>query len=159
MKRGSTPTLVCSELRLFSREAITLTIPSILLGMFTSPHRIATMVFCLMLAVLAVAQGQDPSKSTMQGSSNGTLEGSVQDAFEHASITPAYILVHRDARDIRVSVNSLGRYSVELAPGFYDVFVSARGFDPACQKVRVEAGKTGAYDPALKASNLENTPD
>jgi hypothetical protein len=52
--------------------------------------------------------------------------------------------------DINFRTDHGGRYSVNLPPGFYDVFISFDGFEPACQKVLVSAGKQVRFDRVLK---------
>lgn len=48
-----------------------------------------------------------------------------------------------------------GRYSVDLPPGAYDVFVAAPGFDPTCEKVSIFKGQTAEWDVRLKVSSNE----
>lgn len=44
-----------------------------------------------------------------------------------------------DARgDVSVLTGEDGRFSAELRPGFYDVFVAAMAFSPHCEKVRLK---------------------
>src|SRR6266403_1927458 len=76
---------------------------------------------------------------------NGMLKGRVVDVGEHAPIIRGvYILVHRSgvadaADDVKLTVNRTGEFSVELAPGLYDVFVSGeRGFNPSCRQVEIK---------------------
>ena len=40
--------------------------------------------------------------------------------------------------DVSVVTGEDGRFSVELKPGFYDVFVAAMAFLPHCEKVRLK---------------------
>jgi hypothetical protein len=72
----------------------------------------------------------------------GTLSGTVRDS-EGAVISNAHIVVHWDSsgsnylkdnlgikQDIAATTDASGRFSVELPPGFYDVFVTATAFSP-----------------------------
>lgn len=76
-----------------------------------------------------------------------TLSGTVRDS-EGAVITNAHVVVHWDPsgsnylkdnlgvkQDIVATTDSRGHFSVELPPGFYDVFVTAMAFTPHCDKV------------------------
>ena len=80
----------------------------------------------------------------------GTLSGIVRDS-EGAVIANAHVVVHWDPsgsnylkddigikEDIAATTDSSGHFSVELPPGFYDVFVTAMAFTPHCDKVRVK---------------------
>jgi hypothetical protein len=59
------------------------------------------------------------------------------------------------AVDARSAVtDAAGRYSIELPPGFYDVFVSAGSFSPAADKVRVKAGQTAIHDAKLSVDPI-----
>lgn len=79
-----------------------------------------------------------------------TFSGTVRDS-EGAVIAKARIVVHWDPagsnylgsnvgikEDITVSTDSGGKFSLELPPGFYDVFVTATAFTPYCEKIRVK---------------------
>lgn len=77
-----------------------------------------------------------------------TVSGTVRDAMG-AAISDAHVMVHWDPsgsnypkdingdarQDISVTTGKDGRFSVELKPGFYDVFVAAMAFSPHCEKV------------------------
>ena len=41
-------------------------------------------------------------------------------------------------QDVSMVTDEDGQFSVELKPGFYDVFVAAMAFSPHCEKVRVK---------------------
>ncbi len=94
----------------------------------------------------------------------GTLSGTVRDS-EGAAISNAHIVVHWDSsgfnylknnlgikQDIAATTDARGRFSVELPPGFYDVFVTATAFSPRCDKVRVKGKETRTYDVKLTVS-------
>jgi hypothetical protein len=99
-------------------------------------------------------------------SSNGHLRGSVAD-HEDASIGDAIVLIHWSGRgadakpgspaglteDLRIRTDKSGKYSAELAPGFYDIAVFATGFTPRALKVRLRGG-----EPTLSNIKLEVDP-
>ena len=79
------------------------------------------------------------------------LKGTVTDS-EGAAIFNAMVLIHSDPLGSRVGLSSNaglktdivlhtdahGRFEAALTSGFYDVFVSATAFSPACRKIRVK---------------------
>jgi hypothetical protein len=93
---------------------------------------------------------------------SGKLTGAVRDS-EGAVIANSIVLVHGDAqgadaprgataglrKDLRLTTNSMGVFSVELAPGFYDVVLFAHAFSPNAHKVRIRNGQTVSYDAKL----------
>jgi Carboxypeptidase regulatory-like domain len=93
-----------------------------------------------------------------------TLKGTVTDSAG-APIPDAYILIHWDSSGSGVGLTSNiglksdvvlksgkdGAYASQLPPGFYDVFVSAMAFGPACRKVRTIVGKATMYNARLEA--------
>jgi Carboxypeptidase regulatory-like domain len=94
----------------------------------------------------------------------GTLSGTVRDS-EGAVLTNAHITVHWDPsgsqylkgnhgikQDLTVETDSNGRFSLDLPPGFYDVFVSSSAFSPQCAKIRIKDEVTKTYEFKLKAS-------
>jgi hypothetical protein len=94
----------------------------------------------------------------------GTLSGIVRDS-EGAVIANAHVVVHWDPsgsnylkdnlgirQDIAATTDSSGQFTVELPPGFYDVFVTAMAFTPHCDKVRLKDKETRTYDIKLKIS-------
>lgn len=82
------------------------------------------------------------------------ISGTVTDS-EGAVISKAMILVHWDPsgsqvglkdnigvkEDLKTTTDAVGRFSISVPPGFYDLFVSSMAFSPACRKVRVKADK------------------
>jgi len=72
-----------------------------------------------------------------------------------APIPDAMVIIHWDSAgsavgltanvgikaDIVIRTKHDGTFIVDLPPGFYDVFVSATAFSPACRKIRVKPGK------------------
>jgi hypothetical protein len=100
-------------------------------------------------------------------STNGMLKGKVTDS-EGAAIRHATVRVHWDEsgarvglksnvgikEDLTVNTNEGGEFSIELPPGFYDVFISANAFTPQCRKVRVRSGEIATFSPKLNADPL-----
>jgi hypothetical protein len=82
------------------------------------------------------------------------LKGVVKDP-EGAVISGAMVLIHWDSAGSAVGLKSNvgitadrtvrtkddGTFSIDLPPGFYDVFVAASAFTPACRKLRLKPGK------------------
>jgi hypothetical protein len=95
------------------------------------------------------------------------LSGVVRDS-EGAAISGARIVVHWDSsgssvglttnvgikQDLVLVTSANGRFSAELPPGFYDLFVSATAFSPWCQKVRMNDGETESYDVRLSLNPM-----
>jgi hypothetical protein len=100
--------------------------------------------------------------------SDGILAGAVADPSGGA-IPSAHGIIRWDAvssnvklkstagvnHDINFRTDERGGYSVNLPPGVYDVFISSDGFQPACQKVLVSAGKQVRFDPVLKVYAMQ----
>ena len=93
-----------------------------------------------------------------------TLSGTVRDS-EGAVISNAHVIVHWDPsgsnylkdnlgikQDIVATSDSNGHFSVDLPPGFYDVFVTAMAFTPHCDKVRLKDKEAKTYQVKLKIS-------
>ena len=81
------------------------------------------------------------------------VKGRVVDQGGHAPVQNAYVFVHRNrATDKTVRTDASGRYSIELPPDIYDIFIAADGFAPACRKVKVEPDGMMVYDATLDAS-------
>ncbi len=89
-----------------------------------------------------------------------TISGTVQDS-EGAVVSNAKITVHRDpsaagneSADRVISSDKNGQFTLEVVPGFYDIFVSAPAFSPQCTKVRVREAEPATYMPRLHADPL-----
>lgn len=79
------------------------------------------------------------------------LKGAVTDS-SGTPISGAMLMVHWDSAgstvglksnvgikaDLIIRTKDDGTFSVDLPPGFYDVFASAPAFTPACRKVRIK---------------------
>jgi hypothetical protein len=97
--------------------------------------------------------------------SNGKLSGSVTDQ-NGTPLSESFVVVHWDSsgstvglasnvgisHDLNLQTGKDGGYSVDLPPGFYDVFVSSMAFTPSCQKVRVWPGESTTFGPKLAVS-------
>jgi hypothetical protein len=105
--------------------------------------------------------------SFVGGEPQSIIAGQIVDS-EGAAIAQARVLVHWDSagstvgltdnigiqRDLVVTTDQSGTYSVNVPPGFYDVFVSATAFTPTAAKVRVKQARRTKYNSALKADPL-----
>ena len=102
--------------------------------------------------------------SAVISTSATTLSGTVRDS-EGAVISNAHVIVHWDPsgsnylkdnfgikQDIAATTDSNGNFSVELPPGFYDLFVTAMAFTPHCDKVRLKDKAAKTYEVKLKIS-------
>ena len=93
--------------------------------------------------------------------SSSTISGTVRDS-EGAVIGKARIAIHRDPSvvpgnenvDMVVSADNNGQFTLDVVPGFYDVFVSSPAFSPQCTKVRVIETKPALYNPRLSFNPL-----
>ena len=109
-------------------------------------------IYCLLLF----------ASSAFAQTSSGTVQGSVTDT-PGAGIRGARILVHWDRsgavvglrtnvgikHDMEVQTDNNGDFKLELPAGFYDLFVSADGFSPQSEKIRVNAHSTVRVYPKL----------
>jgi hypothetical protein len=75
----------------------------------------------------------------------GGIRGQITDS-EGAVIAGAHLLIHPDgsgripaakSTDVQLETDRMGRFGVQLEPGFYDVCVMANAFTPQCRKVLV----------------------
>jgi Carboxypeptidase regulatory-like domain len=93
-----------------------------------------------------------------------TLSGTVRDS-EGAVIANAHLIVHWDPagsdyvkdnlgtrQDVDATTDSNGHFSIELPPGFYDVFVTATAFTPHCDKIRLKDKEPKSYEVKLRLS-------
>ncbi len=91
---------------------------------------------------------------TQPSAETGTLFGDVADPTG-APIYTAHVLLHStvDGSDKVVPVDQLGRFSVAVAAGDYDVFVSAQGFAPYSGHFPVVAGKPTRVEVRMKVGS------
>lgn len=94
--------------------------------------------------------------------SRGIIKGRVVDS-EGAVIKDAYVLFHPDPSgqitrlsgvDVTRETDAMGRFNLQLEPGFYDMCVMAAAFTPECHKILVTSGKVAKQDAQLKADAL-----
>jgi hypothetical protein len=73
----------------------------------------------------------------------------------HAPIRNVYVLVHRNGiTDKAVHTDEGGKYSIELSPNLYDIFISADGFAPTCRKIEITPDGMMIFNPVLTASEV-----
>jgi hypothetical protein len=98
------------------------------------------------LAFAAVAFGDTQVKGTVTDESGGVISG-------------AMILIHWDSagsrvglrsnvginKDLVLRIDARGSVSIELPSGFYDLFVAAMAFTPACRKIRLNGAATSEF--------------
>jgi hypothetical protein len=95
-----------------------------------------------------------------------TLSGTVRDS-EGGVIAKAHVVIHWDAagsnylgdnvgikEDIALSTDANGKFSLELPPGFYDVFVASTAFAPHCEKIRLKEKQTKSIEVKLPLSKI-----
>ena len=84
-----------------------------------------------------------------------------------AALPNAYVVVRWDPvsptesksnthekQNTTATTDSYGRFSVELGEGIYDVFVTAAGFFPHCDKIQVKSNEQKKYQVKLKLSKF-----
>jgi hypothetical protein len=95
------------------------------------------------------------------------ITGQITDS-EGAVLSNTRVLVHWDSsgsavglidnistkQDVIVVTDASGRYSANVPPGFYDVFVSRMAFTPVATKVRVKQGQPTTFSTKLKVDPL-----
>lgn len=93
---------------------------------------------------------------------HGGVKGTVSDV-QGGAIPKAHVIIHWDAvslvagskdnlsgsDDVVVESDESGGYSKDLAPGYYDVFMTSNGFSPACKKLRIKSQEYVVYDVKL----------
>ncbi len=57
-------------------------------------------------------------------------------------------------QELMLKTDERGAFTTELAPGFYDVFVSSPAFSPACRKIRIGNGAVVNFDERLPVSDI-----
>jgi carboxypeptidase family protein len=105
----------------------------------------AKIILCLAIALVLSghAPGQTPT---------GSFKGVVTDP-SGAVIPNATVLVHRDwpeqnTQNLRLNTDKFGRFSIELAPGFYDRNIRAGIFSNS-GKVRIRGSQATHYTAKL----------
>jgi hypothetical protein len=110
--------------------------------------RLAVFVIALLLCVNATSAETNVC----------TLHGTITDETG-AAIPNTRVLVQWDSsskwvsghevKDASLRADAYGKFSVQLPPGFYDVFVSAPAFSPVAKKLRIE-GRVNTLEFRLK---------
>ena len=103
-------------------------------------------MFCFAIALAISAYAADTPSS-------GKIKGTVTDSTG-AIISSATVLIHRDwpeqnTQDLRLNTDKFGRFSIELAPRFYDVAIFAQAFSPNSGKVRIRSSQATYYTAQL----------
>lgn len=95
-----------------------------------------------------------------QTSATGTLKGAVTDPAG-AVVTGVLVRIvywghsgfgKLPEKDMTVFTDTNGEFKFELAPGIYDIFVSAPSFAPAMKQVNVDAAKVVVFNVKLNFS-------
>ena len=97
---------------------------------------------------------------------SATLNGSVAND-EGTSIPAAFVIIHWDSSDDNsgksvvmskpdetLRTDGRGAFTARLGPGFYDVFVTAKGLSPICRKIRLSVGETASFTTTLEINPL-----
>ena len=95
-----------------------------------------------------------------------TLRGTVEDAMS-AAIPNAHVIIHWDSvglegvkenvglkDDAITTTDATGHFSLELPPGVYDVFVTAAGFGPSCEKIFLKIKEIRPFVVRLKVTRM-----
>ena len=96
-----------------------------------------------------------------------TLKGAVKDS-SNTPIAGALVFIHWDSAgstvglkdnvgikaDLSVRTKDDGTFTVEVPPGFYDVFAASTAFTPACRKARIKSGKSAEIIFRMNADSL-----
>lgn len=112
--------------------------------------------------ILRVVQLESIAPPGATQSEAAILSGTVLDP-QGLATSNAYILVHRDPvsssrfendsqlkEDIKDITDAGGRFSLAMDAGVYDVFVTAAGFLPHCEKIRLNTKKNNEYNVKLE---------
>jgi hypothetical protein len=96
------------------------------------------------------------------GSARGTVKGVVRDevgAVIEGTLVRIVSWRLDDKRktvetEMAVHTDANGEFKFELAPGIYDVFISAVAFSPVAKQVNVDAGKETIFNAKLRLSRF-----
>lgn len=95
------------------------------------------------LAFAAVAVGETRVTGTVTDESGGVIPGAI--ILIHWDSAGSTVGLNSNAgirKDLIVTTYARGSVSIELPSGFYDLFVSAMAFTPACRKIRLNGAAT-----------------
>ncbi|MGC1482904.1 MAG: carboxypeptidase-like regulatory domain-containing protein [Candidatus Acidiferrum sp.] len=94
------------------------------------------------------------------------VSGTVLDS-QGASIAKAYVVIRWDSVGLdgvkenlgtnenkAIMTDETGHFSLELPAGVYDIFVSAAGFSPHCEKITVKAKESLRYEARMSVSRI-----
>jgi hypothetical protein len=97
---------------------------------------------------------------------NATLNGSVTNE-RGAPVAAAFVIIHWDSSDENSGKSVImskpdetlwtdgrGAFTARLGPGFYDVFVTAKGLSPTCRKIRLNVSETASFTTTLELDPL-----
>jgi Carboxypeptidase regulatory-like domain len=95
-----------------------------------------------------------------------TLSGTVVDS-QGAAIPKAHLAIHWDSVGLdgvkdnlgtpdnkTATTDATGHFSLELPAGVYDIFVSAAGFAPHCEKITLTAKRNLRYEVRLSVTRM-----
>jgi hypothetical protein len=113
------------------------------------------LLFMLAVTTPVIAFSETQFKGTVKDSSGTPISG-------------AMVLIHWDSAgstvglsdnvgiraDLTIRTKEDGTFSVDLPPGFYDIFAAARAFTPTCRKIRTKGGKTVEIELRMNADPL-----
>jgi hypothetical protein len=122
--------------------------------MNTSLQRLCLILAAFVCLSQAVAHGKTSAMGTLKGvvtDPNGAPYGFVLIRIVHSGVNDRRQTVEKEIK-VRADIN--GQFTVKLAPGIYDLFVSIRGLSPVAEKVKVETGKETVFDPMLKVGQI-----
>jgi hypothetical protein len=118
----------------------------------------------VLLALCICLAFAEPQSTKTQSAITGTITDP-----GGAVIADARALVHWDSfggggwknigisHDVTVVTDREGRYLVVVPPGFYDVFITARGFTPVAAKVWVKQGEQTTFSAHLGLDGRETS--
>jgi hypothetical protein len=97
----------------------------------------------LAVGLVAFAFGDTRFSGTVVDENGGAISG----ATIQLHWDPAGSAVGLDSnvgikRDLALTTDQNGRFAADLPSGFYDLFVSATAFTPACRKIRLKGAAT-----------------
>ncbi len=98
------------------------------------------------LAFAAIAVGETRVTGTVTDESGGPISGAM--ILIHWDSAGSTVGLHSNVgikKDLVLTTDARGSVSTELPSGFYDLFISAMAFTPACQKIRLNGAATSEF--------------
>ena len=109
----------------------------------------------LSLAAPTIASGGPPFKGTVTDSLDTPISGAmVLIHWDSAGSTAGLTTNVGIKEDLVIRTKEDGTFRLDLPPGFYDVFVAAKVFAPACRKIRIKLGLEQEVTLHMKADPL-----